>query len=437
METRIIKPHEIAQSGRARVVGGQTQKGTPLALARIRATHVYWFEKELPTIRYEFEALTAGHPENTKYSWQFANRGTVEGKKVSWLEPGFRELKVQLSAASSKGRSVGIIPHYGFASVRTSLQNKMHRIAFRDTFATMLRHTPSQPDAATAWPPSFWNNLERTLDWGDGFDVLAPLLAQRSGLVKQRLGEKRLHALQDQLLELAPRNDLKNTLKWMEQFRRTATGPRLNQLLIREGEIRLYLSQIDQAGALFQRVSKFQTEEGTRAILRLGDLAFITGDLNRATAAYAKVQNQVRLDRNNAKTARGEQWKLNALLEVSASENVAQLIDGGYFAQAKTALEQWERSFPLAKINSDLLIQEARLYQRVGDWQRSKVMLEAYCDTVDASSFLPDATLLVLEAMRKTNTPKADMKAYAEKLLERLEFHPVADKIRVIVEENE
>lgn len=434
METRIIRDNEIARSGAAQVVRGQSKNGMPLALARVKATHVYWFENEMPVMRYEFEALTDGHPEGTRYAWTFPDQGVVLGDKASWLLPGFRELKVQLTVESKQGRSQSMISFFGFAPVSTSLENAAHRRAYRDTFRSLLEHTPLQPDGAESWPAPYWSNLNRTLEWGQGFEVLALLLGKRSELVKKQLGEAGLIALQDRLLDLAPKEDPAKALAWAANFALTAPAERRVELMVREGEIQLfYQSKVDAAGAYFNRALQAGGEAALRARIRLGDLAFLSGDINRATAAYAGVQNAVRLERNNAAVAK-DAWKLNALLEVSASENVSQLIDGGYLDQAKVALAAWERSFPLAKINSDYLIQESRLYQKAGDWVRARVMLEAYCDNVDASSFLPDATLLVLECMKQMKTPDAEVQAFGKKLLERLEFHPVAEKIRKVLE---
>ncbi|MBC7851813.1 MAG: hypothetical protein IAF94_00110, partial [Pirellulaceae bacterium] len=59
-------------------------------------------------------------------------------------------------------------------------------------------------------------------------------------------------------------------------------------------------SLLRQAEKIFTALSVLPGEPGERAKIRLGDLALMGGDLNKATSFYADVQSRARTRRNAA-----------------------------------------------------------------------------------------------------------------------------------------
>jgi len=233
------------------------------------------------------------------------------------------------------------------------------------------------------------------------------------------------------------------------------------------------------------------------ARIRMGDIAFLDRRLNEATRIYGDVQNRVQRGRTVGPSARGgssrlmtaedrrrqflerssslvqppdepeeeegrgrrkrrrrgepepeppkppsfridrnikvQDWKLNALLDVSASENVKTLVDQGYFLEAKQALQKWERESPLSKVSGDYILNESELYMKLEDWPRARAMLEAYCELVDASSFIPDATEAVIRCMLQMDEPKANILKFYEGMEKKLEFHPAASEVKDLI----
>jgi len=233
------------------------------------------------------------------------------------------------------------------------------------------------------------------------------------------------------------------------------------------------------------------------ARIRLGDIAFLERNLNEATKLYGDVQNRVQRNRTLGSSSRGgssrymtaaekrraflermpqpappddepeepergrrkrrrrgepepeppkppsfqidrnfkaQNWKLNALLDVSASENVKTLTDQGYFLEARQALQKWERESPLSKVSSDYILNESALYMQLEDWVRARAMLEAYCELVDASSFIPQATKAVIECMFEMDESKANILKFYEGMEKKLEFHPAASEVKDLID---
>ena len=130
-------------------------------------------------------------------------------------------------------------------------------------------------------------------------------------------------------------------------------------------------------------------------------------------------------------------WKKKAVMDAAASETVQSLIDQGFLLEAKRALSVWERDFPLSKISSDFILKEARFYMAVEDWVRAAAILEAYCEQVDASSFIPPSVEALLKCKVMLNEPKDGLNEFCKKMKRKLEFHPVGQKIDELVRKYE
>ena len=120
---------------------------------------------------------------------------------------------------------------------------------------------------------------------------------------------------------------------------------------------------------------------------------------------------------------------------MSNSENVEKLIEGGFLLEARQALRAWEREFPLSKISGDLILIESKYHMKLRDWRRARVMLEAYCREVDASSFLPDAVRMLVTCVKEMKAPRHEVRDVVERVRKRLEYHPVAKELEEFLAE--
>lgn len=462
LEARVIKDAEIARSGACALDSVEGRDGAPVACAWTAPGLTYWFEDEEPLIIFDLQAIKPGKADDTTYSWTFPEGGTLEGKNVQWLFPGFRESRVKLVAKNAKGVSQCVVPLYGFGTLATSLDKAPHREAFRAVLGKMLEAYPRNPDPVAGWSEAYWNNLLRTVEGGEGYPVLRQLFTDRWETVRKKLGTVQVSALQDVLLDIVQRDNPGEAVKWLEKFHAGAPDfARRNELKLHHAEVLLfYLGDRKSAEQVLTPIAGLQGELGERAKVRLGDLAFLEGDLNKATSYYADVQNRARAARNapgkisgglvtnqlleaGAAKPNTPEWKSSplplqgdpkaapagrggALHEVSLSENVRTLTDGGYLLEARQALQLWEREFPLSKVSGDFINEESALYMKSGDWRRAKPMLEAYCREIDASSFLPDAAAMLITCVKQLKEPPGSIREIIEKVKGRLKYHPVA-----------
>jgi len=465
VESRVFKTTEIARSGACNLTAVQARDGTPVAAATARPGLCYWFENEEPLLIYDLSALTAGQPAGTTYTWSFPDGAAIEGAKVQWLFPGLRESKLKLTVKSGASTSACTVSFFGFGTQPTSLENPAHREAYRKILASMLKAYPRSPDPVNDWSPAWWNNLLRTVESGEGHPLLLQLFTDHLDATRKKLAPGQLHTLQDVFLDLMQRQNPRETLQWLQKFQADATAvARQSELKLREGELLMYyLGDRKLAEKIFTALAPLPGEPGERAKIRLGDLALLEGDLNKATSFYADVQTRARTRRNAApvgglvanqllqggpappaapdwrssplalqsspKTGGSPDLKRGALQEVSLSENVRTLTAGGFLLEARQAVLVWEIEFPLSKISGDYILRESALSIKMEDWKRAQPMLEAYCREIDASSYLPDAASMLIACVSSTKQPPASIRDLIEKVKGRLKYHPVAAEL--------
>lgn len=456
---RILKNSEVVKSGHCVVSAVETREGTPLAVARVQPGFTYWFGNEEPLLLFEFSALSSGYPQGTEISWTFPDGATLQGEKVRWLVPGFREGKVRLTVRAGQAVSTSMVSYFGFSTVRTSLQNAEHRKAFRDVLSEMLLAYPRQNDPVGSWSDAWWNNIFRTLEGGSGGRHLKNLLTHHFEPAHARLKPAQLYFLEDTFLDLAFRDPGLETADLLKKFFLSTTDAmRQRELQFREAELQMYyLKDLKKAESIFTNLVGIRSTVEERARIRLGDLALLSGDLNKATSLYAEVQNRARVSRNSAPAAMGmtlsrqlleggpptpeanapaqiiprrdAELRNGVLQEVSLSENVRDLIEQGFFLEARQALGVWEAEFPLSKISGDFILREAELFLKIRDFDRARPMLEAYCREIDASSYLPQAVTLLIDCVRASGSDPQSVRSIIEKVRDRMKYHPVAEKL--------
>ena len=457
-DARVVRSSEIAKSGSCKLVSVESRDGTALAAARVTPGLPFWFEDEQPLVIMEFSALSTGGAEDTKVSWTFPEGGTLEGQRVRWLVPGFRDGSVKMTVKSAKSVSTATIPYFGFSTITASLNQAEHRKAFRDTLAEMLSSFPKGSDPLASWGDAWWNNIFRTIEAGKGQRLLASLFGDHFESVKKRLNPTQSRILEDVFLDVSVRDQPEENLKWLQKFFNATTDPvRQSELRFREAELCMYyLNDRKKSENLFTVLASTKGETAERAKIRLGDLALLGSDLNKATSYYADVQNRARIARSTSAQPVGAPvskrlldggssasmvggpgfmapLKGGALQEVSLTENVRTLTESGFLLEALQALNALETEFPLSKISGDFILREADIYMRMRDWRRARPMLEAYCREVDASSYLPDAVSALILCVKSSSADPSGVREIVEKVRDRLKFHPVAAELETFL----
>ena len=465
---------DVARSGSARLTAVANRDSLPVACGFARPDILFWLENEPPVVIFTFSAFTEGNDPDTKYTWIFPDKGSAEGPGTSWLFPAFEDSSVTLVAKSAKGMSKTVIPFFATSTTPANLNLPTHNRLFREALIRMLRGYPAQSDPVQEWNVGFWNNLFRTMDFTQSRDLLVPLFEKHSLSLAKQLRPDQILWLQNILLTQLENTDPAEASKWIEFFKVNFKTPETAQKLkLREAELAIYAAgDFDKAQAILNPMTGKGSELAAKAKIRLGDIEFLKGNLNGATAFYSQAQAAAKASRNAPEGSTGDLAfnealmksepktaapapsatprvsftekiqqrneardsakglaKSGALQDVSFSENVASLLEGNYMLEASKALELWEEEFPLSKVSGDYILREAQWNAKAGNHRRAVALLSAYCSQIDASSFLPRAVSQLIEYSDKVPDAKPNTRKVVEGVLNRMKFHPVAAQL--------
>ena len=480
-ESRPLQGNEIVRSGSAAVTSCSSRDGRPLARIQLTALENFWLGNEKPLFVYKVSALTGGHPRNTRYEWNFGQGATAIKPETYWLVPGGQSQRIQLTASVDGKSSTCTVPFFPFTTRKTDINRPECRENFRRGALAVLEAFPSGTDPTQGWDASYWNNFFRTMEMNKGRSLLMHIFSVRWDKIKPKLSAERRQQLLDIFLDFLPRIDPDMAIKWTQRLESRSRDPQEAAMMqILRAEINLYYKgDPDAAREILNRILRKQGQDNVSewARIRAGDIEFLAGNLDDAVKFYGGVQDRAKktggaagwvtsgakpgrrlkspgLARSKAELkarrrpakkdktrAPGKRsfaigrdgaiadWKKNAVADAAAAETIRSLIDQGYLLEAKGALRDWERRFPLSKVSSDFILREAHFYMKLEDWARAGAILEAYCEQVDASSFMPPAVKALLECKIRLKHPKEDIDEFCKKMKRKLEFHPIGQQI--------
>ncbi|MEI6787768.1 MAG: hypothetical protein WCL49_04740 [bacterium] len=464
-ESRFPRDDEIIKSGSCKIRTIQAQDGGPIASFTMSPGSVFWFPEEEAIIQYGLRVDPKGNPTGTRYTWTFDGMpgALASGSELTWLFKGGEDTGVTLTAESGGKRSTARILFYPYSEDKSSIAYDSTRADFRQACLTMVKSFSEKEDPFSGWTPGMWSNLFRVLDLQMEDPLLGYLVTQRWDFLKKKLDDAKKARLQDLFLIIKARQNPKEALKWAQEFcNADCPRNRIVMLQLKQAEILMYyLNDLEGARKIITPLLLSSGEEGEWARIRMGDLEFLSRNLNEATERYGEVQNRSKagsvkapaiMTKLHESTLSGPvksadfakknapqksvvskpsefetpgsvaDWKLSAIRDVAASETVGGLMEQGFYDEALHALKTWERSFPLNKITGDYILREATLYIALKDYKRARVILTAYCEQIDASNFLPGAMKMVRSCMIYMNEPDAVVDKYYNELLKRTQF---------------
>lgn len=469
-ESCIIDYERVVKSGDCSILDIQAQAG-PVASFTLVPDTLFLFEGEETLIAYTLQAWTKGNPKETRYSWSFeqAPNALADGAVTHWLFNAERYGRVTLTAEAAGKRASTSEVVFFHTDQDSSLDNEETRYAFKRACFAMLKAYPDKVDPAATWDSAMWNNFFRVLEITGGNALIEYVVTQRWDFLKKKLTPERQALVEDIFLfSIGPRKP-QEAMRWASKLSADEfSGGRSAVLKLKGAEILMYyLNDLDGARRIITPLMGDSGEAGERAKIRMGDLEFLAHNINAATQRYGDVQNRAKAsaasttpkrltaipsgatrthkkteepvkEKGGDKTKKDAQkavepskyvpmvqpsslpaWKLSAIRDVAASENVNVLIAQGFYLEALQALQTWERVFPLSKISGDYILCEAKLYRAVKDFKRARLLLSAYCEQVDVSNFLPEAMELNRLCMVDMGESAEAIEKYKEEIRKR------------------
>lgn len=468
-ESCLIDARNVVRSGQCRVCDIQSRAG-PVAAFDIQPASLFLFPEEDELIVYGLKAWTKNNPPETRYSWRFeaAPDAVADGPEIKWLFKGGNYTQVTLTAEAAGKKASAKAIFYTHTSESSSLDDENTRQSFKQACYTMLSAYPDKVDPVAQWDGTMWNNFFRVLDLKGANALLEYIVTKRWSFFKKKLDPDRKDLLQDiALFSMGPRKP-REAMKLASEFsEEVAPSTRSVVLKLKQAEMLMYyLDDLEGARKIITPLLVINGEGGEWAKIRMGDLEFLSRNINAATQRYGDVQGRAKAEAQDVqaprlrsltfgpkkvrdiieaqkKAEKGTKsdpdeeknrfvpmvapkdvpaWKLAAIREVADSENVNTLISQGFYLESYQALQHWERAFPMAKITGDYILREAKLYMQLEDYKRARKLLSTYCEQVDVSNFLPEAMQMIKECMYAMKEPDAVVEKLEKEIRKRTTF---------------
>ncbi len=125
-----------------------------------------------------------------------------------------------------------------------------------------------------------------------------------------------------------------------------------------------------------------------------------------------------------------QEWKITAVHEAAYYATVKNLIQQRALDEARRTLEQWEMEIPLSKLSGDYPLALARYCMALQLYRRAQRILHDYRESVDLTNYLPEAMKMEFDCLTALGQPAAAMKL-AQIIIKRLPNHPLAEEARL------
>jgi len=426
--SRVLRNEEIVRSGRCVLQEITARDGGPVAHLEAHTTECFWYGDDKPMFIYSLTASTFGNPKDTEYTWDVSG-AKLTGNRVSALLRGLTEQRITLTALAGGKQSRSTLPFHAYSGVKSDLNSRSTRSRFRTVCLEMLQGQPPGTDPIAAWDTTVWRTFFESMELGKGAALLAEVLLKHWDSAAKHISVEQQILLEDIFYYWLAYYDSDKALEWLErQAHKPRDGEHLKQIRTRMAEVYMYhKGDFDSADRLLRPLVRGSSAEARRATVRLGDLAFLQGDLNAANQHWGRIQDGGARSSRAAGSIR--EWKKGAVIDSSMSSAVRGMIAQEYFAEAMVAMRAWELQYPQSKLTSDYMVQEAKLFTEIGDHKRARVLLESYLANVDASSYLPKAVSMLLSLMMDDDESDEVLREFCRDMKERFAFHAVAKQL--------
>jgi len=280
----------------------------------------------------------------------------------------------------------------------------------------------------------------------------------------QKLPKEQRHLLEDRFImdvRLAKDKDDKRTLEWIEKLERNEKD-RMRVLRWKEERLLFYLYDLGNIEAARKEADTMRSMAGTadeiqRAVLRMGDVERVAGNLDKAVEHYAESEERYR-SRNKTGgigggitmsnqsqpkpvkpvkspatpsafdlLRRSEAWKIYMVHDAAQSSKLRAYVNQGAYDEAFAALAQWENETPFSKLGGDFTLAEARCLYALGDERRAVGVLLPFVRMDVMSSQLPEAANLAMFSLY-TLKRYDEAEQLAKDSVKRFEGLPVAQR---------
>lgn len=160
------------------------------------------------------------------------------------------------------------------------------------------------------------------------------------------------------------------------------------------------------------------------AKIRVGDLYRLQGRYKEAIEQYQSVQRAITDESGGRKQPAQDR---------AYSVAVQEMLLNGFRQEVEAKLQEWECAHPMAKLESDFLLQRARFLETLGRWGEALTELDSFEKLKPDSPYQIDITFYRAKAMFELGRKDEARKMWAE-IASKYPKHPLARESRQLAE---
>lgn len=377
-------------------------------------------------------------PRGAQVSWRIGDYESIE-RELHWLVPGDGEQLVELRfVQDNKTASSARYIYLPRTPKAASVNEAVDRRNFRAALLSRCLATPKTRSPCANWSDDIWITLHSCLDPYAGNALLEEIVTRGRADLNRRPREERW-AVEDIYIENMRYTSPSNVLAWIEKFEQTETDASRKSLW-QKRRFQFHLYDLDdpvkaKAAVDTMRQTAATPDQVARMLICVGDLERMAGNFEQAQKAYLDAADRYRNVRATAPATPGAappageaDWRIGAVRVASYARDVDNLIAQSDWLGARRELDQWEREFPLSKLNGEFGVCEARYYYKIRDYKRAERILAPYVKAVDTAPELPAALQMRFECLMQLSRENeaAELAADMEK---RFPGHPAVEYV--------
>ena len=452
--------HDFVQSGSGKIVSAETRFGAPLAMFESPAIRYAGYDGALIDL-FELTVPFSKSDSDVDATWDLGNKYGTKGTSVLWpvMRGDFPTVRLTLknrlgTTSSSKTIYASAVPKF------TDVTAPEDRALWQEALLNRLKASPRRNRPAEDWPKCFWTMLPEIIEPSEARDLLGELF-ERSFDDMQKLPPEAREKLEDiYLQDIAPDHEKAAAFLSKTISNQKDPGRRIHWQILQIDFTLFELGDLNAARKLSEQFrgapnAMSPTDAALRTVQR-GDIERLSDHLDLATQFYAAAQQEYRkataaptpplgssMDRPSPTpkpqaatpaapgmalgAAKGTQtdWRVRTVRQNAFFSQVASLLDQGYIAEAKVALDTWLVEFPFSKLNGDYSLAEARYYSLLGNNARAVRILKAYRKQTEISNELPPAMEMELRCLVSLDR-QDDIKELCNDITKRFPDLPLA-----------
>jgi hypothetical protein len=461
-----IQANHFARSGRA-VMASAESPGGPLAVFEPN-----WKSYMQPYGRllcdFSFKAgLTKTHPEGTSYQWQFGRSHAAEGASATRLYLGRNDQVASLTLRRGDHVSKTMRRFFPKQLPRLwSMLNANSRSEYRKRFLTDAKNATNERPAST-WTTERWHALRAISEIGRG-QTLVYLLFTKSHEDILKLDRDTRWYFEELFIDALSRlDDPSRATAWLKKLEAAERDPdRKIFWKVQLAEHYLYdVNRPKLARQMLSLVSAAQKPDSTEwlhAMVRIGDIELLSGNIDRAREQYAWLARLPR--RNRAPAARSKplaradaepaaqepdppsttkrfpraaapalDWRAETVREGTLYKNFRQLMEDGDLELVHEILQRWEIEFPLSRLDGEYTVAHAEYLIAIRRYARAQQILEVYRGVVGMTLYLPKAMEMELRCLYHLKRSD-EFKDLARDLIDNFAAYPESETAQSLLQ---